>query len=241
MRHVAGTYFSIKSMSAFLITGTGTGVGKTLLTCGLCHQLEAMAVKPLITGFSYEDMESDTVQILHSMKWAVTRENIDSLSPWRWQAPLSPHMAAAVEGNMPTVQEVASFCRRRKVGSTLFFAETAGGLMSPLNDHATMLDLADTLRWPVILVAGSYLGAISHTLTALAALSSRGIFPHAVVISESKDSIGLEETAESIRLFTEGGGALYTLPRVHQADPWKYLPALGEICLSPPSLKSSRK
>jgi len=51
-------------------------------------------------------------------------------------------------------------------------AESAGGIMTPLDDRHTMLDVMERLRWPVILVAGSYLGAISHTLSALEVLKN---------------------------------------------------------------------
>ena len=76
--------------------------------------------------------------------------------------------------------------------------------MSPVTREATVLDWLIALECPVILVAGSYLGAISHALTAIEVIRARGVPLRAIVVSESLDSAGLAETIEAIARFAPG-------------------------------------
>ena len=95
-------------------------------------------------------------------------------------------MAARLEGRRLALADIAAACATRLAETEgLLLIETAGGVMSPLDDDHTMLDLVAALDQPSLLVAGSYLGAISHTLTALKALASIGNTPRAIVVSES--------------------------------------------------------
>jgi dethiobiotin synthetase len=102
-------------MSGLFITGVGTGVGKTLVTTILCHQLRELgrrvsALKPVVSGFVDDDPESDPALILRSLRIAPTREAVASISPWRFIAPISPHLAARHEGRSVTLAEVGQFC-----------------------------------------------------------------------------------------------------------------------------------
>lgn len=220
---------------SFFITSTGTGIGKTLLTAILCHQLtraghDVQALKPIMTGFSYDDPHSDSALILRSLGKLVTHEAIDAISPWRFRAPLSPHMAAWREGGVPALSDVAAFCRQAASRGGITLAESAGGVMAPLDDHHTMRDFCAALGWPAILVAGSYLGSISHTLTALEALAHVPV--RAIVVSESETSaVPLADTVRSIRLFARGDIPVYTLPRLPPSErPWEDAPSLVELC-----------
>lgn len=194
-------------MNAYFITATGTGVGKTYLTALLAKQHGARAIKPIISGFSQDEM-TDT----HLLSEATGEKNLDAISPWRFTAPLSPDVAAAREGKSIVFSELVDFCREAMAGAPLTLIEGVGGVMVPLNDTHTVLDLMAVLKLPVILVAGSYLGTISHTLTSLAVLRSRGVKIHTIVISESEESpMPMEETAATIERFT--GIAPVLLPR----------------------------
>jgi dethiobiotin synthetase len=207
-------------MRGLFITATGTGVGKTLLTTILCHQLakrgrSVRALKPVVSGFSLDDPYSDPALILQSLGQKVTQASIAAIAPWRFRAPVSPHLAARLEARAFTFADVAAFCRDPKhTGCDLLLIEGAGGVMSPIDDSHTFLDLMAALAYPVILVTGSYLGAISHTLTAICALKSRDIRIQAVVVSESETSAGLVETAESLSCLAGAELSLYTLPRI---------------------------
>ena len=180
-------------MSAYLIAATGTEVGKTFTTCALTHATAGKAYKPVISGFSGED--TDTHQLIDAMGGG----NIEEVSPWRFAAPLSPDMAAARENRDIDLTELAEWCAVRAEGPGPVFIETVGGVMVPLNHRHTTLDWMRALNLPVILVAGTYLGTISHTLTAIAALRGAGLAIPALVLSESELSpVPLAELAATI-------------------------------------------
>jgi dethiobiotin synthetase len=197
-------------MSGLFITGTGTDVGKTYVTAALIRALRAAGrpvevLKPVVSGFDPgRPAGSDPAVLLEASGLAYSDENLDRISPWRFGAPLSPPLAARLEGRTLDAPEVADLCRRRlaEARGRLLLIEGAGGVMSPLDDSRTMLDLIGAVDGQVLLVAGSYLGSISHTLTALHALrpaSRRGL---AIVVSESLDGPPPGPTLETLRRMT---------------------------------------
>ncbi len=209
-------------MQRLFITGVGTGVGKTLVTTILCHQLRAMgkevaALKPVVSGFDDGDPESDPALILRSLGVEPSPDRIHTISPWRFAAPLSPHEAARREGRSVKLSDVSGFCREAtsRAGSASFrLIEGAGGVMSPIADDGTCLDLIAELGDPAILVTGTYLGAISHTLTALAALEAAEAVLDVVVVSESAEGVGLAETVAALRHYGGPALPLIELPRL---------------------------
>jgi dethiobiotin synthetase len=224
-------------MNGLFITGVGTGVGKTLLTTILCHQLQergqsVSALKPVVSGYADGDPESDPALILRSLGTTPTAESIAAISPWRFAAPISPHLAARRENRAVRLEEIALFCRRnRRRPGAIRLIEGAGGVMSPISSDATCLDLIARIEEPAVLVTGTYLGAISHTLTALAALRARAVAVSAIVVSESAGGVGLMETVESLREFGGVDVPISALPRL-EGDPeerWRAAPPLARI------------
>ena len=129
----------------------------------------------------------------------------DAIAPFRFRAPLAPNMAARREGRELNLDEIVSFCARHITDARApLLIEGAGGLMSPVTDEATCLDWIATLRLPTLLVAGTYLGAISHTLTAVAALRARGCTLAAIALDETPDGVGLAETRNELVRFLPG-------------------------------------
>jgi len=206
-------------MTAYFVTSTGTSVGKTYLTCGVIEALRRRditvdAVKPVISGFEPEAAEdSDTGLILRALGLPIDEPRIKEISPWRFRAALSPDMAAAREGKSVALDELVDFCRSAmEIEDGLCLIEGAGGIMAPIGRAYTNLDLMSALDVRIVLVAGTYLGTISHTLTACEALSARGREPWAIVLSESEDSpVAPGETAQSIGRFVSA--PIYLLPR----------------------------
>ena len=198
-------------MSLLFIAGSGTDIGKTYVTALLARTLRAKdydvrALKPVISG--YDPMTantSDTALLLTAMGDAIDEHSIAAISPWRFTAPLAPNMAARLEGRTVDFNAIVSWC---KAHSGPVMIEGVGGVMSPLSDDKTVLDWIVGLTCPVLLVGGTYLGAISHTLTALAALRARGVQVAGIVVSESEDSIGLAETIEALKPFVTGVSVL---------------------------------
>jgi dethiobiotin synthetase len=196
-------------MAALFITGTGTDIGKTYVTAGLIRALRASGravevLKPVVSGFDPQAPDgSDPAVLLEALGMTWSAEALEHISPWQFLAPLSPPLAANREGRALDRAEVIALCRDRiiRAEDRLLLIEGAGGVMSPLDDDHTMLDLARALQIPVLLVSGSYLGTISHTLTAALALRSTGVEMLAVVISESVDGPPLDETVQILRRF----------------------------------------
>jgi dethiobiotin synthetase len=210
-------------MTTTVITGSGTEVGKTFLACLLIRQLRARgntveALKPVVTGFDPNDAPaSDCGQLLSALGLPVDQERLDHVSPWRFSAPLSPDMAAAREQRNIPFTELVEYCRGVDTADVALI-EGIGGVLVPLDRDHTVADWIVALEAPVILVTGSYLGTISHTLSAVEALVSRGVSIRHVVISESIDQpVPAKETATVIERFC-GAIPVFILPRLAAAN-----------------------
>jgi len=157
----------------FFVTGTDTGIGKTLVSAILTKALGATYWKPLQTGLSEEAGDTASVTTLAGL----TPERI--ISPaYAFQAPLSPQDAGALEKVTVTLDRLAL-----PETHTSLVVEGAGGLMVPLNDDTLLIDWLAEIDLPVILVCRSGLGTINHTLLSLAALRERGIVVAGIVMS----------------------------------------------------------
>jgi dethiobiotin synthetase len=198
------------------VAGSGTEIGKTYVTASLVRALRergrrVRVCKPLASGLPAPDSaafaDSDPAVLLAAAGLERTGETLDACSPWRFAAPLSPDMAAAAEGREVRLAEVVRWTRAvlEEPGHDHVLVEGVGGVMSPLTTDATGLDLAVQLGLPVLIVCGSYLGAISHALTALEVVRGRGLPIAALVVNETAGStVGLAETVEALRRFVRG-------------------------------------
>jgi dethiobiotin synthetase len=193
-------------MSAFFVTATGTGIGKTFVTAGLIRHLRengqsASALKPVVSGYD-KPAGSDPALLLEAMGEAVDDAAVARIAPWRFRAPLSPDMAASREHRAIDFDELVAFCRDRALSTGTLLIEGVGGVMVPLDAGHTSLDLMAALRFPAVLVTGSYLGSLSHALTAAAALERAGVKAIAIVINDTgTDEVPLTDTAATLRRF----------------------------------------
>jgi dethiobiotin synthetase len=208
-------------MSAYFVTATGTDIGKTFVTAGLVRHLrqttkKVTALKPIVSGFDIATAAiSDPAVLLDALEEPISVEALTRISPWQFAAPLSPDMAAAREGREIVFSELVAFCREAmaKNDGTLFI-EGVGGIMVPLDSEHTVLDWAKALDLPLIVVAGSYLGTISHTLSALDVIARARLKVAALVVNDSGDgAVPLEETLVTLRRFTKTI-PIATVPRV---------------------------
>lgn len=208
-------------MGGVFVTATGTDIGKTFISAGLIRHWRAAghrvdALKPVVSGFDPDEAAlSDSGVLLGALGQSVTPQEIERISPWRFKAPLSPDMAARREGRRIDVDELVNFCKSNIAtydGITLI--EGVGGVMVPLDGERTVLDWMMLVQIPVVLVAGSYLGTLSHTLTALDALLRWDIPIAALVVSESESSpVPLDETVAAIARFA-GSIEVIGVPRL---------------------------
>jgi dethiobiotin synthetase len=143
---------------------------------------------------------SDAGVLLDALGELVTSEAIDRISPWRFAAPLSPDMAAAREGRSIDFDALVEHCRREIAATRgTLLIEGVGGVMVPLDERHTVLDWMEVLGLPLILVTGNYLGAISHTLTAIDACKRRALDLAALVVNASECSpVSMEETVATL-------------------------------------------
>ncbi|HSM95474.1 MAG TPA: dethiobiotin synthase [Rhizomicrobium sp.] len=208
-------------MSAYFVTATGTDIGKTFVTAGLIRHLRHAgetvdAFKPVVSGFDIATAAlSDPGVLLGALDEPVTQQSLDRVSPWRFAAPLSPDMAAAREGQSLDIDAIVSACRKRMAHSTgTLFIEGVGGVMVPLDETHTVLDWMEALDLPLILITGSYLGTISHTLTAVESLKLKRLRIKALVINDSGDgAVPMDETKAALARFIPDV-TLFAMPRV---------------------------
>lgn len=218
-------------MSGLFITSSGTGIGKTFVTAAMCHQLRARgdavrAWKPVVSGLTEETLhESDPGMLLRAMGQEVTENAVARISPWRFRAALSPDMAARMEGGAVALDALVAWCRERETEGGITLVEGVGGCMVPLNDRDTVLDWMKALGWPVVMVGGSYLGAMSHLLTACKVVRDGGGRIARVVVSETPGSeVSLDETVSSLKNYIPE--PVITLPYQQGQDGWKTTPDL---------------
>ena len=201
-------------MSAQFITGTGTDIGKTWLSCTLLRHWRAKghrvaAFKPVLSGFDPAHSEaSDAGALLAALGRETRPAELDAIAPWRFAAPLSPDMAAARQGREIDFGELLAFTRRSVAESgerTATLVEGVGGVMAPLDRTHTVRDWIAASGLPCVLVSGSYLGSLSHTLTALEALANVGAGVTAIAVNESPDSaVALDATLETLSRHAAG-------------------------------------
>ena len=210
-------------MTAVFITATGTDIGKTFLTAGLIRHLRARgrsvdALKPVVSGFD-PAAPSDPGILLAALGRSPDMAEFDRISPWRFAAPLSPDMAAERENRTIDFDELVTFCRNAAACQNDLLIEGVGGIMVPLDKRHTTLDWMAALHLPLLLVAGSYLGAISHTLSAVDVIKQRNLSLRAIIINESAGStVSLQDTARTISRFVEPIEVI-TLPRLAGSEP----------------------
>lgn len=202
-------------MKRFFVTGTGTDIGKTAIAAALLRYWHAqghacLPIKPVISGWDEDAIEQMDTTILACAAGLLPDDSsilniIAQISPWRFTAALSPHMAAALENTALDLDDIARYCLQyiEDTQPDIAVIEGAGGVMVPLNDTHTICDLMQQLAMPALLVTGSYLGSISHTLTAYHALKQAGVACAAIVVNETAGStVELEATRETLTHFT---------------------------------------
>lgn len=195
-------------MSAVFITATGTDIGKTYVTAGLALCLRergrrVSVFKPVCSGFDRHNAStSDPAQLLRAIGVEPHLAAIETIAPWRFAAPLSPDMAAEREGRAIDFAALQGFCEKAAETADVVLIEGIGGLMVPLTAHKTIADLVAALAMPALLVTGTYVGSLSHTLTALDVMRMRGIGLAGLVVNETPGSAAsLEETCATLRNF----------------------------------------
>lgn len=179
-------------MSVLVVTGTGTGVGKTVATAALaCHArlagLDVAVCKPVQTGT--DDGDDDLAEI--GRQAGVTQ----LVAGWRYPEPLAPVAAAQRAGAaLPTRAELVELIRRADAPGRLTLVEGAGGLLVEVGaDGVTLRDLAADLAAPVLIVVAAGLGTLNHTALTIEALGAQGVSCAGLVIGSWPAQPGIAE------------------------------------------------
>tara|TARA_R110000868_G_scaffold375963_1_gene640653 strand:+ start:3036 stop:3698 length:663 start_codon:yes stop_codon:yes gene_type:complete len=214
-------------MTTIFVTSSGTDIGKTYVSSMLIRQLRAKnipvrALKPIVSGVDEQTFpDSDPAALLAALGEEVSFDNVDMLSRWVFEPALSPDMAAARAGVEIDFSELINHCKAQMSLYDPLVIEGVGGLIVPLNTTHTVLDWMLALKdenFAPLLVVGSYLGTISHTLTTLDVMRRNDLTPRAIIVSESLDNpVPLAETVETMSRFT-GTTPVVALPRNGETD-----------------------
>jgi dethiobiotin synthetase len=153
--------------TAIFVTGTDTGIGKTLVTAALAQHfrskgLEVGVMKPVETGIKEPaDLGPDGTLL----RWAAqSTDPDDDLSPYRFALAASPYQAAKAEGTQIEPEKILNAFEKIKQGKDIVLVEGAGGLMVPLRGGFLMSDLVQEMKIPALIVTHPALGTLNHTL-----------------------------------------------------------------------------
>jgi dethiobiotin synthetase len=166
--------------AGLFITGTDTGVGKTLVACGLAAVLRDLGcrvgvMKPAETGCEEKEGKLFPQDAFYLKQASGCEEPLETICPYRFRDPLAPSVAAARQEIAIDVSFLAETYREISSNHDVTIVEGAGGLLVPLLSHYTYADLARFLKLPVVVVAANRLGAINHLLLTLEHASCRGL------------------------------------------------------------------
>jgi len=166
-----------KLPSKIFVSGTDTGIGKTVVSAMMTLGLSATYWKPIQSGL---EEETDTEFVRR-----VTGLSDEHFMPerFRLQEPLSPHASAEIDGVTISLDDF----QLPEAGTNNLVVEGAGGLLVPLNDNDMIIDLIERFQLPVLLVSRSELGTLNHTFLSLEALRSREIPVLGVVMNGPKN------------------------------------------------------
>ncbi len=164
----------------FFITGTDTGVGKTLIACALLHALagagrRVVGMKPVAAGATHgaEGFINDDVRLLRAA--SSVKAELALVNPYCFEPAIAPHIAAAQAGVTIDLVNITQAYAQLAAAADVVIVEGAGGFCVPLNSREDAADLAQCLGLPVILVVGVRLGCLNHALLTAQAIGARGI------------------------------------------------------------------
>lgn len=196
-------------MKAVFVTGTDTGVGKTLVVGLLARYLReqgyrAITQKWVQTGTRDFPSDIPTHLKLMGIEQEAIREHEEDVTPYVFELAASPHLAAAHENaRIDTRKIIASFRRLNEEFDTVI-VEGAGGILVPLNRKKLFIDVVETLALPVVVVAANKLGAINHALLTIEALQARSIKVLGIVfntLDRRQDEAVLRDNPEIVEAF----------------------------------------
>ena len=235
-----------KRASGVFVTGTGTEIGKTMVAAVLARTLaedgHSVAVfKPALTGMDefpeYDEhaaiaAASDgegSIENLpdHAILRAAARssQTDDEIAPYRFDPPMSPHLAAGLAGVEIDPDRVMAAARAAADGVDAIVCEGAGGLLVPLSPSWTMRSCAVELGYPLVIVAPPGLGTINHTMLTVESARSVGLKVAAIVLNPWPEDPTPIESDNRETIAAMSGFPVLTLPKLDltRPDTWPEL------------------
>ncbi|XTQ93680.1 dethiobiotin synthase [Xanthomonas sacchari] len=168
------------AVPAFYVTGTDTGIGKTIASTALLHALRArdqraVGMKPVASGCTREADGWRNEDALALQEASAPRPAYDDLNPYALPLPLAPELAAADAGVQLELAPIAAAFARLRAQADVVVVEGVGGWAAPLSATLDQADLARALRLPVVLVVGLRLGCLNHARLSAAAIAADGL------------------------------------------------------------------
>jgi dethiobiotin synthetase len=208
------------------VTGTGTEVGKTVVSAVIAHTLategKRVAVfKPAVTGLD-EGVETDHALLRRA---SGSSQSDEGIVPYRYGPPASPHLAAALAGEEIDPERLRQAVRAAAEDADAIVCEGVGGLLVPLSPSYLVRDLAVDLGYPLVVVASPGLGTINHTLLTLEAARAAGLEVAAVVLTPWPGEPTEIERSNRKTIASLGDVEVLTFPPINLADPESW-PAL---------------
>jgi dethiobiotin synthetase len=209
-------------MTAYFVTGTDTGVGKTLVSCALLQALvrrhpRVVGMKPVAAGLvqTQDGWDSEDAIALRAASTVRVPPALDN--PMRLPDPLSPHLAAERAGTRIDIPHLVACQRELAQHADAMVVEGAGGFLVPLSPEHTGADLAQALGLPVLLVVGLRLGCLNHALLSAEAIRARGL-PLAGWVANRIDP-GMAAADDNIPFLRQRLGAPLLADIAHSAAP----------------------
>jgi dethiobiotin synthetase len=220
----AGGLSPVGRLRGIFVTGTGTGVGKSVLSAAICAALaergeKVAAFKPVITGLD-ERSDGDDWPLDDELlaKHASMGQSREEVSPHRFGPPVSPHLAAEMAGEQIEALALAREAREWAEKADALVCEGIGGLMVPLAAGFMVRDLAVELDLPVVIAAKTALGTINHTLLTIEAARAAGLNVTGVVLTPWPDDPSDVEENNKETIGRLGDVSVYTLGETSPDD-----------------------
>ena len=210
------------ALRGLFVTGTDTGVGKTVVAAALCAALRAAgrrvaAVKPVLTGL--DDAGATAWPLDHELLAAAAGGVAEEVAPLRFGPPVSPHLAAELAGAPLDPAAIVAGVERAARGAEVAIVEGVGGLLVPLAPGYAVRDLAADVGLPLVVAARPGLGTINHTLLTLEAARAADLDVAAVVLTPWPAEPSAIERSNRETIERLGGVPVATLPHVAAPDP----------------------
>jgi dethiobiotin synthetase len=203
-----------------VVTGTDTGVGKTILAAAIVAALRERgsrvgAFKPVLTG---TDEPAGDWPRDHELLASVAGASPDEVAPLRFGPPVSPHLAAELAGKTIDPRELVRSARAAGDGADVLVVEGVGGLLVPLTPEFAVRDLAAALGLPLVVAARPGLGTINHTLLTVESARAAGLDVRAVVLTPWPPAPSEMERSNAGTIARETGIGVAGLPQVKSPD-----------------------